>query len=953
LTMHHIVSDGWSMGVLVREMGILYAAHLSGVAPPLPPLPMQYADYAVWQRGWLQGAVLSRQLDYWKRQLAGAPALLELPTDGPRPAVQSYRGAKQSIFLPADLAESIKALSQRHGVTPFMTLLAAFQALLHRYSGQADIVVGSPIAGRNRAETEGLIGFFVNTLVLRTRVTPGLSFASLLEQVKETTLGAYEHQDVPFEKLVEELRPPRNASYSPLFQVLFSLQNAPIGELEAPGLRLQPLEPSDVGAKFDLTLALTESPRGFTGTLRYSSDLFDASTMARMMEHLRILLEAAVARPARLLSELPLMGEDEQRRVLREWSTTVSDYPREATLPGVFSRVVARFPDNIAVEFAGSRLTYRQLDERANQLAWHLRGLGVGADTCVALAVERSLELIVSLVAILKAGGAYVPLDPNYPRERLAGMVEDTSPRVLVTTRALLPRLPADRLATVMLEDAALASEPTHAPPPLALPDSLAYVDFTSGSTGRPKGVGTTHRGVLRTLIGVDYARFGADEVLLHFAPISFDASTFEIWGALLHGARLVVMPPQVPSLEELGHVLQSSGVTTLWATAGLFTQLVDNPPPGLTTVKHVMTGGDVVSPAHVRRAVEALHLPVTALYGPTETTVFATSHPVSRPEQVGISVPIGKPIGGTRLYVLDAHGQPVPVGVTGELFIGGDGLARGYIGQPALTAERFIPDSFSGIPGARLYRSGDLVRWRNDGTLDFIGRADSQVKLRGFRIELGEVQSTLASHPEVQEAVALVREDRPGDKRLVGYVAAPRSLDMAALRAFLQQRLPEYMVPSALVRLDTLPLTPNGKVDRKALPAPDLATTRQYVAPRTPTEERLAALWAETLGLERVGAEDNFFELGGHSLLATQVVSRIRVGLGVELPLRELFKAPILSALAAQVDTALRNRQVQAIPPLVPTRRTEASPLSFAQQRLWFIDQLEPGGSLYNMPFA
>uniref|UniRef100_UPI0013DB290B non-ribosomal peptide synthase/polyketide synthase n=1 Tax=Pyxidicoccus caerfyrddinensis TaxID=2709663 RepID=UPI0013DB290B len=955
LNVHHIVSDGWTMGVLVRELGALYPALAAGQASPLPALPMQYADFATWQRDWLKGETLDAQLGYWRKQL-DADAMLELPTDKPRPPVASTDGARLTVVLPPALLQSLKALAGREGRTLFTLLLSAYQVLLSRYSGQDDVVVGTPIAGRNRSELEGLIGLFVNTLALRADLSGDPSFLALMARTHETTLGAFANQDVPFEKLVEALQPERKLSSAPLFQVMFALQNAPLPPLRVPGLTLE-VQPVDSGtSQVDLTVLATELPQGLRLATVYRTDLFEEPTVRRLLAHFQTLLEGLAAHPERRLSELPLMDAAEQRQLLREWSTQASDYPRESTLPEVFSQVVARFPDHAAVEFGSARLTYRQLDERSNQLAHHLRGLGVGADSRVALAVERSLELIVSLVAILKAGGAYVPLDPSYPRERLAGMVEDTSPQALVTTRAQLPRLPAEGRATVVLEDAALASEPTHALSPAALPDSLAYVDFTSGSTGRPKGVGTTHRNVLRTLLRVDFAWFGPDETLLQLAPISFDASTLEIWGALLHGARLVVMPPQPPSLEELGQVLRDSKVTTLWLTAGLFTQVVESHLQSLSPVKQLLAGGDVVPPAHARRVLEELGISLTNGYGPTETTVFAACFRMTDAAQVGASVPIGLPIGSTRLYVLDAHGQPVPVGVVGELFIGGDGLARGYIGQPALTAERFIPDAFSDVPGARLYRTGDLVRWRNDGVLDFVGRADTQVKVRGFRIEPGEVQAVLSTFPSVREAVVVSRADVHGGKRLVGYVAAPEALDVAALRAFLAERLPEYMVPSALVRLDALPLTVNGKVDRKALPAPESTTstaTAVYVAPRTPTEELLAGLWAEVLGLPRVGTADHFFELGGHSLLATRVVSRIRASFGVELPLRELFQAPTVAALAARIDAAVSAGEVRTLPPIERVPRTERLPVSYSQQRVWFLDQLEPGSAAFNMPFT
>jgi amino acid adenylation domain-containing protein len=958
LNMHHIVSDGWSMGVLVREVSSLYEAFVQGQPSPLPPLPLQYADYAVWQRQWLQGAVLDEQLAWWRQRLSGLSPL-ELPTDKPRPPVQTFRGAHVPIELPRATSDALRALCQREGATPFMALLAAFQVLLSRYSGQQDVCVGSPIAGRQSAELEGLIGFFVNTLVMPARVEPRASFVHLLQQVKETALGAYAHQDVPFERLVEELQPKRDLSRGPLFQVFFALQNTPtVPAREGGSLALHPLSVKGAGtAKFELQLNLTDSPDGYHGTLGYNTDLFEAETLSRMAEHFHTLVEALVSRPEAPLATVAMLREAERRRVLVDWNATTSGYPRASTLPEVFAQVVARFPDKVAVEFGDAKLTYRQLDARANQLAHHLRDLGVSTDSRVALAVERSLELIVSLVAILKAGGAYVPLDPSYPRERLAAMVEDSRPRVLITTRELLSKLPTEGLSTVVLEETGLSSKPTTAPSPAALPESLAYIDFTSGSTGRPKGVGTPQAAVLRTVFGVDYAHLGPDETFLLIAPVSFDASTLELWGPLLHGARLVVFPPHSPSdLKELEAVLTKHGVTTLHLTAGLFTQVVDSNLSALRNVKQLLTGGDVVSAPHVRRVLEELRIPVTACYGPTETTLFASCHRMTDVAHVGTSVPIGRPIGNTQVYVLDASGQPVPAGVTGELFIGGDGVARGYVEQPALSAERFVPNPFSTTPGARLYRTGDLARWRKDGVLEFLGRGDAQVKVRGYRIELAEVEAALLAHPEVAQAVALVREDVPGDKRLVGYVAAPVTFDTAALRAFLKGRLPEYMVPSALVRLDALPLTANAKVDRKALPAPDAvlaSPAESYVAPRNATEEQLAALWVQVLRIQRAGIHDNFFELGGHSLLATQLISRVRSTFEVELPLRALFEAPTVAALAVRLESARASTPGARVPALVPVPRTGPLPLSFAQQRLWFIDQLQPGGATYNMPTA
>ncbi len=910
LNMHHIVSDAWSMGVLLREVAALYEAFSHGRPSPLPAPSLQYADYAVWQRQWLQGDVLDEQLSWWRQHLSGL-ATLELPTDRPRPPVRTFHGAQVPVVLSSVASRALRAVCQQAGATPFMALLAVFQVLLSRYTGQEDIAVGSPIAGRHHGELEGLVGFFVNTLVLRAHVDVRASFLHLLRQVRETALGAYAHQDVPFEQLVEALQPARDLSRAPLFQVLFALQNTPMPSLRHGALSLHPLEVEGAAAKFELQLNLMEAPEGYQGTLDYNTDLFEAQTAARMAAHFVTLVEALATRPDAPLASVSMLTTAERRRLLVEWNATASEYPRDSTLPEVFARVVARFPDKVAVEFGDAALTYRQLNERANQLAWHLRDLGVSTDSRVAVALERSLELIVSLVGILKAGGAYVPLDPTYPRERLAAMEEDARPTVLITTRELLAKLPADGLSTVVLGEVSLAGLPTQAPSMTALPDSLAYIDFTSGSTGRPKGVGTPQAAVLRTLFGVDYAHLGPDETFLLIAPVSFDASTLELWGPLLHGARLVVFPPHSPSdVYELESVLVKHGVTTLHLTAGLFSQMVDSHLPGLKTVKQLLTGGDVVSAPHVRRVLEGMFIPVTACYGPTEGTLFTSCHRMTDVAHVGTSVPIGRPIGNTQVYLLDASGQPVPVGVTGELFVGGDGLARGYVGQPALTAERFVPDSFSGVPGARLYRTGDLARWRSDGVLEFLGRADAQVKVRGYRIELSEVEAALRSLPVVREVAAMVREDVPGDKRLVAYVVADPDVawEPEALRHSLAARLPAFMVPSHLVKLEALPLTPTGKVDRRRLPAPDTqlrSESAPFIAPRTPLEEQLAAAFADVLRVPRVSVSDDFFALGGHSLLALRLVSRIREHTGQVLPVAVLFQDSTVERLARRMQQA------------------------------------------------
>ncbi|WP_163867066.1 non-ribosomal peptide synthase/polyketide synthase, partial [Myxococcus eversor] len=937
LNMHHVVSDGWSLGVLIREMAALYEGFISGHEATLPELPIQYADYASWQRGWLQGEVLERQLAYWRQQLTGAPESLELPTDRPRPVVQSFRGAQQPVALSRELSEALKALAQREGVTPFMALLGAWQVLLSRYSGQDDFSVGSPIAGRTRGETEGLIGFFVNTLVLRTKLDGELSVRELLARVRETTLGAYAHQDVPFEKLVDALQPERSLSRTPLFQVMFILQNAPIPELALPGLSLKPVPVDSHTSRFDLTLTLEDTKDGFRGTLDYSTDLFESSTVARMAGHLRRLIEGMVADPRQLTSSLPLLLDAERHQVLEGWNDTAYDYPRDSCIHDVFAQQVALRPDSIALESADQRLTYRQLDERANQLAWLLQRHGVGPDSRVALCLERSVELVVSLLAILKAGGAYVPLDVDYPRERLAHMLEDAQPQVLLTSGALASRLPTEGLTLVLLDEVsdALERQPTSAPASSTTSRNLAYIDFTSGSTGRPKGVCIEHRSVMRLLLGrVDFMELGPQHSFLLIAPISFDASTLEVWGPLLHGGRLVLFPPHAPNdVSELQLVLERHRVSTLHLTAGLFTQMVDANLEGLRSVKQLLTGGDVVSAPHVRRVLEELRIPVTACYGPTESTLFASCFRMTDASQVGASVPIGTPIGNTRLYVLDSLLRPLPVGVPGELFISGDGLARGYLGQPELTAERFLRDPFSPEAGARMYRTGDLVRRRADGVLEFLGRADTQVKIRGFRIELPEVEAALLKHPAIHQSVVVAREDH-GLKRLVAYVVGEASV--AELRAHLKERLPEYMIPGAFVRLDALPLTANGKVDRKALPAPDSQqpeVSSAYEAPRDATEQTLVDIWSKVLGRARVGIRDNFFELGGDSIVSLQVVARARQA-GLRLSPRQLFQHQTVEALAAVARQDPSNLGEQGLVrgpvPLTPVQHAffESSPL-------------------------
>ncbi|HVR96627.1 MAG TPA: amino acid adenylation domain-containing protein, partial [Thermoanaerobaculia bacterium] len=933
MTMHHIVSDGWSMGVLLREVAALYGGS------SLPELAVQYADFAVWQREWLQGEVLEARLSYWRQQLAGAPRLLELPLDRPRPALQTFRGASRRIALPPELSEAVHGLCRREGATPFMVLLAAWAALLGHHAGQEDVLLGTPIAGRNRREIESLIGFFVNTLVLRTDPASPPDFTALVRQVRGTALDAYTHQDVPFERLVEELVPERDLSHSPLFQAMFVLQNVPVGSLSLPGLVLTPLDTDSGTAQFDLTLTLQERRDGvFLGGLEHNTDLFDGSTAARLWGRFTALLEAAVAGPGLPLSELSFLPPAERHQALMEWNDTARAYAPGLCLHERVARQARQAdgrPDAVAVSFEGRDLSYGELERRANRLARHLIGLGVRPEDRVGLLLERSLEMVVGVLGVLKAGAAYVPLDPGYPAERLKLLVEESGVRVVLTAQSF--------------EE--VADRPDTAPAVETAADNLAYVLFTSGSTGRPKGVMVPHRGVVNRLVwGEEVYRVEPEDVVLQKAPFSFDISVWEIFAPLLAGARLVLAEPGGHrDAAYLARAIAEHRVTLVDFVPSMLAAFLEE--PGLErciSLRQVFTGGDALSPALRDRYLERLAgVPLDNQYGPTEISID-TARWICRPGPVSI----GRPIANARLYVADRRLRPLPPGVAGELLIGGAGVTRGYLGRPDLTASAFVPDAFGAEAGGRIYRTGDLARLRPDGEVEFLGRVDHQVKVRGFRIELGEIEAVLASHPGVRECAVMVREDVPGVHRLAAYVTG--GADTGELRAFLAERLPEYMVPAVFVPLEALPLSPAGKVDRRALSAsaaPErMSFGEGHVAPSDPVEELLAGIWSEVLGLERVGAYDDFFVLGGHSLLATQVVSRIRAVFGVELPLRRLFESPTLAELGRAVR---ESRTDPAVPPIVPVPREGDLPLSFAQQRLWFLDQLAPGGAVYNMPLA
>ncbi len=931
LTLHHIVSDGWSMGVIIREIAALYSVFSEARSPegdtrpsPLPGLPIQYADFARWQREWLQGETLQAHLAYWKQQLADSPPMLELPTDRSRPAIQTSNGSHLSFTLPCALAQSLKQLSRQEGVTLFMTLLAGFQTLLYRYTGQEIVNVGTPIANRNRAEIENLIGFFVNTLVMRGNLSGEPSFRDVLVRVREAALGAYAHQDLPFEMLVEALHPERDLSHAPLFQVMFVLDNEPRQVLELPGLMLSPVEAESGTARFDITLSMAEEPDGLNATIEYNTDLFNADTIVRMAGHFQTLLEGIVADPDRHITTLPLLTEAERRQMLVEWNNTATDFPREACIHELFEQQVEQRPYALAVTYEGEQLTYLDLNRRANQVARYLRKLGVGPDVLVGICTERSLEMVVGILGILKAGSAYLPLDPTYPAERLGFMLQDSAVPVLLTQLHLAERLPAHAAQVVHLDAdwEAIAQESDENVCSGATAEDLAYVIYTSGSTGKPKGVVLRHRG-LCNLATWHHIVFDMREGkrVLQFSPFSFDASVWEVFMALRNGATLCLARQEtLASGPDLVKLMREQHVTTATLPP---TMLLTMPVQDLPELETIIAAGEACPRELVMRWGPGRRF--FNAYGPTETTVCTSMAQCDANDPQNPS--IGKPIANTQLYILDAHLQPVPIGVPGELCVGGVSLARGYLNRPELTEVKFVRDPFSHEPGACLYRTGDLVRYRADGDIEFLGRIDQQVKVRGFRIELGEIEMALCRHPMVQEAAVITREDIPGDKRLVAYVVlADPSLATSELRVHLRECLPEYMVPSAFVVMaEGLPLSPSGKVDRKALPAPEGARPdmeRAYVAPRTPTEETLASLCAELLGLDRVGVFDSFFDLGGHSLLATQFISRLRDTFQVELPLRSLFEHPTIAELATAVEQAERTRTEPPAPPLVPLGR-------------------------------
>jgi amino acid adenylation domain-containing protein len=910
---HHIIADGWSFGVLLREIAAFSAGK------PLPALPVQVADFAVWQRAWLQGEALRSRLAWWEERLAGSEAALPLPFDRPRPARPPARSRTLRFRLSAERTSAVDALARRMGATPFMVLLAAWKALLWRYTGQDDVSVGSPIANRNRVEIEGLIGYFVNTLVLRTRPDGAAPFAALLDQVREVTLGAYDHQDLPFELLVETLRPDRDLALTPLFQVLFVLQNAPMPRLELPGLALDFL-PVDIGApKFDLALALERQGGEMAGSFEFPLELFDAPTVERLAGHFERLLAGALGDPGSSLALLPLLGDAERFQLLEEWNLA----PQPASQPisagshllqGRFAAQAARTPDAPAVFYESETLTYRELDRRANRLAHHLIAYGVTPGARVGLLLERSVEVLVGIFGILKAGAAWVPLDPSYPLDRLAYMAQDAGLAALLTTESLSAALgalegglPPGTVRILLDADREQIEGWTDAAPAIDLPgNALAYIIYTSGSTGRPKGVACHHAGVINLIEAFERWPAGASGCV--FASLSFDASVLEIFTMVLQGGWLDITPDRARGEgRSYAEWLRERRIEHAFVPPTMLTDLYDVMAEGGVVLKRLLVGLEPI-PEPLLASMTALcpGLVIIDGYGPTETTVAVTGYPVTAPGAPDRSTPIGRALRNTRLYVLGREGRPVPVGVPGELCAAGAGVAWGYWGRPDLTAERFLPDPFSPEPGGRMYRTGDRVRWLPEGQLAFLGRVDQQVKIRGVRVEPGEIEAVLRDSPGVRDAFVAARPGPRGEKHLVAWVVGEPEVP---LREHLRARLPETMVPSAFVRLDALPLTANGKIDRRRLPDPDWQRPElrgEPVAPRTPVERMLAELWKDLLGVETVGIHDSFFDLGGHSLKAGQLVLRVRDQFGVELPVRAVFEAPTVADMAVAIGRKL-----------------------------------------------
>jgi amino acid adenylation domain-containing protein len=922
--LHHLIGDAWSQSVFLRELAEHYNA---GGRASLPELAIQYADYAVWQRDSLQQGTWAKEITYWRERLANPPPAPGLPGDGPSAVKRSVQGRTEFFSFSPEFAAQLKQFSRNHGVTLFMTLLAGFKALLYRLTGQQDILVGSPFACRELPETERLIGFIVHTHALRSSAWGNPSFAEFVARIRETVLGAYTNQAVPLEAVLQT----GGAPTQPPISTVFGLQTAAPENWGMRGLQVKRIELDNGGAKFDWTVLCTETADGLSLRSEYSTDLFAAGSTGRLLRAFETLLRAAIEHPEGSLADLPLLSREERQQIVSGWNQTAADYERDATVHQVFERQAAATPRTTALVFNDQRLDYGELNSRANKLARYLQRCGVGPEILVGVCLERSFELLIALLAVLKAGGAYVPLDRSYPRERLDWMLEDCAAPVLITSSHFQGRKQLSTRARIIEMDAdqeLWEAESDQNPASGTLPKNLAYVIYTSGSTGMPKGAAIPHRGIVRLARNTNYVQITPQDRFLQFAPVSFDASTFEMWGALLNGAQLVLHPPGTPSLEQLGRFIQQQQISVLWLTAGLFNQMVETHLEQLRGVRQLLAGGEALSVPHVLKALNTLGPGCQLIngYGPTENTTFTCCYRIPNDWPGSRSVPIGGPISNTRVFILDDRRQPLPVGIPGELYIGGDGLARGYLNQPALTAEKFVELTCLDTP-ERLYRTGDLVRWLPDGNIEFLGRLDDQLKVRGFRIEPGEIETVLCSHPQIRSAAVIGRQDTSGTRRLVAYVVSAVTLSSAAIREWLAGKLPPHMVPSEITLLPELPLTQNGKVDRRrleSLPGNPEQVPERHVAPRNEAEAALAIIWKELLGRNSFGVEHNFFHLGGHSLLAMQMSSRIASKFGVELPLDVIFEKPTICGLAAAIAGAGNRPPAPALKPSVSTHAAE-----------------------------
>ncbi|HBK46189.1 MAG TPA: non-ribosomal peptide synthetase, partial [Xanthomonadaceae bacterium] len=937
LNLHHLVADGWSLRLIYRELEALYRAAKAGEALEHAPGALQYADFAHWADARERAGDWERHVRYWRERLDGLPALLELPLDAPRPAVQAHAGDQVHFAVPAETIAGLRRLCADQGATFFMGVLAVYAVLLARFSGQDDLAIGTPVANRSIAGSESLVGLFANTIALRMSLEGAPTFRQLLEHARQVCLEAYEHQALPFASVVEAVGVPVSSSYNPLFQALLILPDSDEDRLDLDALEVTALDIPPGTAKFDLSLCLQPGGDAWQAVFEYDTGLFLRASIERIADAFGHLFEELVRSPDTGFDALPLLSPAQRGQVVSEFNRTDAEYPRDQSLHALFRAQVARVPDAIALSAPGVRLSYAELDARSDQLAAALMTLGVGAEACIGLCMERGPDMIVALLGILKAGAAYLPLMPGTPVERIALQLGDAGAPLLLAMHATRAGLQGCGVPLHCIEDLLeRAPAVVQMPDASGAGDALAYVMYTSGSTGEPKGVMVGHRAVARLAMCPDYLDLASPQTFLALAPLAFDASTFEIWTALLNGHRLAIAPPHQLSTDELAAVLEQERVTTLWLTAGLFHLMVDHALPALGRLNNLLAGGDVLSPAHVRRLLDA-HPGVRLIngYGPTENTTFSCCHVIE--EAVAGSIPIGRPVANSRAYVLDRARRPVPVGVPGELYVGGDGVARGYLGRPAQTAERFLPDPFSPRAGARMYRTGDQARWLPDGTLQFLGRRDGQVKLRGFRVELGEIEAILATHPGVEQVV-VTPYGEPAAIRLAAYVVPRpgRRVEQPELRAFLQTRVPDYMVPAVFVGLDSLPLTANGKIDRRALPDPRTGahiSGAGHVPPRSAIERVLAGIWERVLGYAPAGAADNFFERGGHSLSAVQAIALASEALGMAIPVRLLFQHPSIEDLARQLE----GGEASACPvSVVPFRTTGQAPALFCFHALF-----------------